>query len=92
MKEGIPFILDDHEGGVPIPLSKQPVYSTQEWMVEFTELTDIGKRWVWDPSNYRAKFRYLKATGITGSKLYEESEPIYPSRDKFLTVDGREIF
>lgn len=46
VKEGIPFILDDHEGGVPIPLSKQPVYSTQEWMVEFTELTDIGKRWV----------------------------------------------
>lgn len=88
IRDGYTFILDEeHED------KSTRVYSYERWNVTFIVLTDLGKTIYKVGQTADMNIRYLYNIGTTKSRYKPEyDEPIITLYDKFLKVDGVEVF
>lgn len=98
IRNGSTFIVDDFfvcEGDehiYRIPESLTPVYNYQRWRVQFNELTDYGKQSI-KVSDIRDKnIRFLETVGMSRSSIPEDFISNEYLKDKFLKINGVEVF
>lgn len=82
-REGLTFILDD------MPKDKQIVYGTQYWECEILASKYYTRGYI-----KTFPIRYIYKIGDVQAELgyKEDDESVYTIQDKFLEIDGEEIY
>lgn len=98
VSEGLTFLLEDtYPDGVPIPDHIQEVFKAPMWVVDFINLTELGKEkyGFYPPVDRIHKVRYLYNVGLTAASNIEspyKRPRIRLEEDKFLKINGKPIY
>jgi len=100
IKEGYTFILEDTyedpyniDIKYKIPENQTQVYSFNRWRVEFLSLSLLGKKYIKPKEIREYNIRYLDTIGLASSAIHNDIDDHNKLLvDKFLTVNGVEVF